>query len=138
MIACRAAAGCTRDLYARGLCQKHYFAERRAGAHTRDERYGCAAARFWSKVALPSGQFGCLEWQGARSTNGYGMFWLDGRQGGAHRWSYERLVGPVPDGLELDHLCANRGCVRPDHLEPVTHRENLRRRGKARVSGEGA
>ena len=45
----------------------------------------------------------------------------------AHRYAYEELVGPIPEGLQLDHLCRNRSCVNPDHLEPVTCRENLRR-----------
>lgn len=45
----------------------------------------------------------------------------------AHRVVYETVVGPVPEGLELDHLCRNRGCVNPAHLEPVTHQENMRR-----------
>lgn len=45
----------------------------------------------------------------------------------AHRLVYELLVGPIPDGLQLDHLCRNRGCVRPDHLEPVTRRTNILR-----------
>lgn len=45
----------------------------------------------------------------------------------AHRWSYEFHVGPIPEGLDLDHLCRNRGCVNPDHLEPVTREENIRR-----------
>ncbi|HEV2123202.1 MAG TPA: HNH endonuclease signature motif containing protein [Chloroflexota bacterium] len=45
----------------------------------------------------------------------------------AHRWAYEALVGPIPTGTELDHLCRNPACVRPDHLEPVTHAENIRR-----------
>ena len=43
----------------------------------------------------------------------------------AHQWIYEQVIGTVPDGLELDHLCRTRNCVRPDHLEPVTHRENI-------------
>lgn len=68
----------------------------------------------------------CLVWTG-NAPHGYGTFWLDGRKVRAHRFSYERFVGPIPDGLELDHLCRNTRCVNPEHLEPVTRAENLRR-----------
>jgi hypothetical protein len=76
---------------------------------------------------------GCWIWQGPRTPYGYGIFHtgsrVDGtkRQGGAHRAAYEMFVGPIPEGLELDHLCRVRACVNPDHLEPVTHLENMRR-----------
>ena len=72
---------------------------------------------------------GCWEWTGYRKPQGYGQYG-NGRDGSpvkAHRFAYELLVGPIPDGLELDHLCRNPSCVRPDHLEPVTHRENMLR-----------
>ena len=78
--------------------------------------------RFWAKVNKTET---CWLWTGARS-RGYGSFPMDGL-GGAHRWAYLHLVGPIPEGLELDHLCRVRHCVRPDHLEPVTHAENMRR-----------
>lgn len=69
---------------------------------------------------------GCWVWQ--RSTSrGYGYVTRGGRCVPAHRWYYEHLVGPIPEGLELDHLCRNPPCVNPDHLEPVTHAENMRR-----------
>lgn len=58
---------------------------------------------------------------------GYGVFKHEDRQHGAHRWLYERRNGKVPSGLELDHLCRVRHCVNPDHLEPVTRRENTLR-----------
>jgi hypothetical protein len=58
---------------------------------------------------------------------GYGMFDVDSRPVMAHRWSWERLVGSIPDGLTIDHLCRNRGCVNPDHLEPASKGENVLR-----------
>jgi hypothetical protein len=83
-------------------------------------------ARFWPKV---DAEGDCWVWIGGRYPLGYGCFYLAGsRDGrGAHRVLWEHLVGPIPSGLELDHLCRNPPCVNPDHLEPVTHKENLRR-----------
>lgn len=69
----------------------------------------------------------CWNWVGGLTGSGYGMFWIHGRERLAHILSYEWHVGPVPAGLELDHTCRNTACVRPDHLEPVTHKENMRR-----------
>lgn len=66
---------------------------------------------------------GCWEWTGAKNAGGYGV--CRGQQ--AHRASYELLVGPIPAGLQLDHLCRNRACVNPDHLEPVTRKVNILR-----------
>lgn len=80
--------------------------------------------RFTRQVALGDG---CWEWLGHRNQSGYGRFWLLGRYEVAHRVSYELFVGPIPVGLTLDHRCRNRGCVRPDHLEPATLRENILR-----------
>ena len=70
---------------------------------------------------------GCWEWKTHRIYSGYGQFWDGTKLVSAHRYSYQLLQGPIPVGLELDHLCRNRGCVNVDHLEPVTHEENGRR-----------
>lgn len=69
----------------------------------------------------------CWVWGGRLSKKGYGVFRDEGRDVRAHRWSWEALVGPIPAGLALDHLCRNHPCVNPDHLEPVTWAENTRR-----------
>lgn len=77
---------------------------------------------------------GCWEWAGAHTSEGYASGSIGGKWVSPHRASYEALVGPIPEGLELDHLCRNRGCVRPNHLEPVTHAENIRRGQRGRLS----
>jgi hypothetical protein len=83
--------------------------------------------RFFAKVGGPDDN-GCWPWLAAKKW-GYGCFALDGGriQVRAHRYSYEVLVGPIPDGLTIDHLCRNRGCVNPSHLEPVTMGINVLR-----------
>ena len=69
----------------------------------------------------------CTVWIGATNTVGYGVVTVDGRQELAHRVAYEDAYGPIPEGLVLDHLCRVRNCVKPEHLEAVTHAENIRR-----------
>jgi hypothetical protein len=70
----------------------------------------------------------CWLWTGARNVQtGYGVIRVDGKLKYAHRYVWESLVGPIPDGLHIDHLCINRPCVNPDHLEPVSVTENNRR-----------
>lgn len=83
-------------------------------------------ARFWSKVDRPDDEE-CWLWTGNRNPNGYGMWKLEGVQRSVHLWSYEWMVGPVPEGLEIDHKCRVRHCLNPRHLEAVTHQENMLR-----------
>lgn len=85
--------------------------------------------RFWGMVERAD-DTACFEWRGhVRGTGAlqYGGFEVDHKRFSAHRWIYEQLIGPIPEGLELDHLCGNSICVNPAHLEPVTRLENVRR-----------
>lgn len=69
----------------------------------------------------------CWVWSGKKTVRGYGRLIRNGRELYAHNYVWERENGPVPTGLELDHLCRNPSCCNPAHLEPVTHAENTRR-----------
>lgn len=82
--------------------------------------------RFWAKVDLRDNN-GCWLWMASGHKRGYGQFWLNGKFIGSHRYAYQSLVGPIPDGLQLDHRCRVPACVRPDHLEPVTGKVNTLR-----------
>jgi len=85
-----------------------------------------ADKRFWSKVDRQE-EDDCWLWGAAENGLGYGIFTRHKKRWYAHRLSYTMLVGPIPEGLVIDHLCRNPGCVNPKHLEPVTHRENCLR-----------
>lgn len=88
------------------------------------------ATTFWNRVDVRS-EFECWRWKGALTHNGYGRFAprLDGVlvRWMAHRAAYELTNGQIPDGLVLDHLCRNRDCCNPAHLEPVPHAVNVLR-----------
>lgn len=84
-----------------------------------------------SKISIQEDkQYGdsyCWIWDGPIGGRGYGYVWIWGTNKRVHRVAYRLFVGPVPDGLQLDHLCRNRRCLNPNHLEPVTGKENIRR-----------
>lgn len=121
---------CDRPVSCRGWCEMHYYRWRRHGDTSTvlprtaptDPR-----ARFWSKVEK-AGPDECWLYRGTILNTGYGQISFGRRhRESAHRFAYADLVGPIPEGLTIDHLCFVRACVNPAHLEPVTQFENTRR-----------
>lgn len=133
--------GCQKEAISRGWCRTHYTRWYETG----DTALGVRAARRTNyRITAPAERVlrrihiaasGCWEYQGAL-THGYGMI-RDSRAGKnmmAHRAVWEHLRSSIPEGYQIDHLCRNKRCVNPDHLEPVTASENTRR-GLAPVLG---
>lgn len=120
---------CDSKPKARGLCDKHYqkhlrgvldFVPPRTRAYSDDER----EAKYVSKQ-----DDGCWLWIGRKDHRGFGRV---GQSGSAHRWMYERKVGPIPEGDTLDHECGNHACVNPDHLSPLPRKELAQRTARSR------
>lgn len=90
------------------------------------------------KFVSPEPNSGCWLWMGGCNHDGYGNFGVDGRTESSHRIAYLFEKGVIPVGLELDHKCRIKSCCNPDHLEPVTHHENIRRAGSWSLANAAA
>lgn len=118
---------CDKPIWSNGLCRFHDGRARTGVAL--DAPFGgkkpSVWERFWRCVDIEPG--GCWIWKAGKSRRGYGKFWHNDYTWLVYKWAFENLVGPVPKGLTLDHLCRNRLCVNPAHLEPVSAVENVMR-----------
>lgn len=115
---------CDGIRWKRTWCRKHYKRWQKHGNPNRLSPFDLTPEqRFWSRVDLLGS---CWQWLGCVDKDGYGAFSLRGGEAPVrvHRWAYEQLIGPIPEGLVIDHLCRNQACVKPDHLEVVSVREN--------------
>lgn len=120
---------CNRKVHGYELCSSHYRQKYIEGVELAPIKASVKGTmtleeRFWHFTTKTTG---CWTWNSSHVSSGYGVLSYKGRQLRAHRVAYELLVGPIPDTLVLDHLCKNRGCVNPAHLEVVTLGENTLR-----------
>ncbi|MDP9904774.1 HNH endonuclease signature motif containing protein [Arthrobacter bambusae] len=116
-----------RGMFVIQECENHSCVNPKHLVLHRDKRKKTdPAVRFWEKVEKVDPD-DCWLWTASCTERGYGQFGLEGSSIGAHKWSWESVNGPVPNGLVLDHLCRVHRCVNPRHLEPVTIAENTRR-----------
>lgn len=125
--------GCDRLTYSNGMCLTHDQRMRRLGRVDLDPQ-PTLAERLTAGVVVDAD--GCWIWQGAPAKTGYGRMSVGNQLQYVHRLSYEVHVGPVPEGLTIDHLCRVRLCCNPEHLEPVTRAENTRRENAVRWAAD--
>lgn len=124
---------CEKRHFGLGYCQMHHRRFKLYGDPLKTQRnrlQGTPEERFWKSFKKGAG---CWVWAKGVFPNGYGKHPIRGRDVLAHRFAFELLRGPVPDGLFLDHRCNNRACVNPDHLRPANNKQNMENQPKVRT-----
>lgn len=119
--------GCEKRHNSHGLCGMHSKRLERHGTLDPSVLAPRALSGIDRFLAYVNKTETCWLWLGTKCSKGYGRVKVDGASKSAHRVAYECFWDDIPDGLELDHLCNVRNCVNPEHLEPVTHQENVAR-----------
>ena len=115
----------------RGLCTMHYNRWRRHGDPLATLTYATPEEAFLARTE-PLLRSGCVVWTGALNRCGYGMLHVNGRMVRAHRYAWERINGPIPAGMVIDHACHERSCVNTDHLRIATPSQNQQNRSGVR------
>ena len=124
--------GCARPHVAKGLCSAHYYRKRKGldlSAPVQDQ-FSTPAEAFDART-MPLTETGCLLWMGSADTRGYGRIGIDGMPRLVHRFAWEQAHGPIPPGMQVDHMCWVTSCCNVDHLRLVTQAENNQNRAGA-------
>ena len=117
--------GCERKHYGHGWCNGHWKRWRKYGDPLGGgAKYTDPDEAFLARTEPIVGDPGCIIWTGATNSSGYGSLWANGKSVKAHRYSWERVHGPIPDDRVIDHTCYERSCVNPDHLRLATPAQN--------------
>jgi len=125
--------GCGKPSRAGGYCGGHYYQQWHGKPLTALRRHAKHGMTMRDRLDMHTNKTGdCWIWTAWKNSKGYGHINVGGKLRGAHRVAYELAHGPIPKGVEIDHKCHTRACVRPDHLRPATHKQNLENQVGAR------
>ena len=127
--------GCARPHVAKGLCTLHYN-RKKSGVDLNApvKKYYSAPAEALKARTMPLTETGCLLWMGSADVKGYGRIGIGGKPRLVHRFAWEQAHGPIPEGMQVDHMCWVTSCCNVDHLRLVTQAENNQNRAGAQVT----